>query len=144
MTFTLFIYVFIVHIGLFEVYGFTRSLQMKSNEPVTHAHHQWYVVAENDKIQKNVPAKIILNDVPITLWKNSDNSYAAVHDICPHRGVSLSKGRVDTNTGCIVCPYHTFKYDVFGLGEPQTLGITMMMTTMLIIIKMITMSTRSR
>jgi len=118
MNLTYLICISIFNVGILGVYGFTRStirsLEMKSNVPITHAHHQWYVVAENDKIEKNVPTKIVLNNVPITIWKNNDNSYAAVHDICPHRGVSLSRGRVDTKTGCVVCPYHTFKYNSCG------------------------------
>ena len=30
-----------------------------------------------------------------------------IHDVCPHRGASLSKGRIDRHLNCVVCPYHT-------------------------------------
>ena len=29
-------------------------------------------------------------------------------------GTSLAKGRIDLNTGCLVCPYHTFKFNEKG------------------------------
>ena len=78
MNLTYLICISIFNVGILGVYGFTRStirsLEMKSNVPITHAHHQWYVVAENDKIEKNVPTKIVLNNVPITIWKTNDNS----------------------------------------------------------------------
>ena len=76
--------------------------------------HHWYVIGHIDDFKVNIPKKININHVPISIWRDKNNHFAGVSDVCPHRGVSLAKGRVDTNTNCIVCPYHTFKYNKKG------------------------------
>lgn len=76
--------------------------------------HKWYVIGEKNDFEINKPKKIIIKDTPISIWKDEDNQYAGISDICPHRGASLSKGRIDKNTNCIVCPYHTFKFNKKG------------------------------
>ena len=74
----------------------------------------WYVVGESKDFKTDTPTKITLYNTPIAIWKDTSNNYAAISDVCPHRGASISKGRVDKETKCIVCPYHTFKYNKFG------------------------------
>ncbi len=76
--------------------------------------HNWYVIADAMSFKHANPQKIIVKDTPITIWKDNTNKYAAISDICPHRGASLSKGRIDANLNCIVCPYHTFKFNEKG------------------------------
>ena len=73
--------------------------------------HNWYVVGKTADFSVDKPTKVVLNETPITVWRDKNNKYAAISDICPHRGVSLSKGRIDKHTRCVVCPYHTFKYN---------------------------------
>lgn len=80
----------------------------------SHYANNWYVVAETKKFSCINPLKVTLRGVPITIWKDNTNKYAAISDICPHRGASLSKGRLDKNINCIVCPYHTFKFNNHG------------------------------
>ena len=74
----------------------------------------WYVVEESSVVVPNKPHKVELANSPIAIWKTPENQYAAISDVCPHRGASLSKGRIDSTRGCLVCPYHTFKYDKTG------------------------------
>ena len=74
----------------------------------------WYVIGEADKIKPDIPHKVSIYDTPIAIWKDKANQYGAISDVCPHRGASLSNGRIDKDTGCIVCPYHTFKYNKCG------------------------------
>ena len=71
----------------------------------------WYVVGEAKDFPINKPKKITLNGSPIAVWRDNSDNYAAISDICPHRGASLSHGRIDPQSKCIVCPYHTFKYN---------------------------------
>lgn len=78
------------------------------------ANGQWYVIGESNKFTVNVPHKIILKDLPITVWKGKNNHFSAIYDVCPHRGASLSKGRIDEESDCIICPYHTFKFNEKG------------------------------
>lgn len=76
--------------------------------------HNWYVIGEADKFHSNSPKKILINNTPLTVWKDNHERYSAIYDVCPHRGASLSKGRIDITTNCVVCPYHTFKYSSRG------------------------------
>jgi len=86
----------------------------RSKTTTLNAHNHWYVVGEDKQVEVNKPFKLIIRDTPITIWKDRTNAYSAISDICSHRGVSLSKGRVDTSLNCVVCPYHTFKFNSCG------------------------------
>jgi phenylpropionate dioxygenase-like ring-hydroxylating dioxygenase large terminal subunit len=73
--------------------------------------HDWYVIGQTNQFLSNKPYKISIKDNPISVWKDDDNCFSAISDICPHRGASFARGRIDKKTECIVCPYHTFKYN---------------------------------
>jgi len=73
--------------------------------------HDWYVIGQTNQFLSNQPYKILIKDTPISIWKDDNNCFSAVSDICPHRGASIARGRIDKKTDCIVCPYHTFKYN---------------------------------
>ena len=89
--------------------------------------NKWYVIGEANKFVTNKPNKVVIRDMPITVWKDHNNHFSAIYDVCPHRGASLSKGRIDENTGCLVCPYHTFKFNNKG-RLVQTPGSDVMRT----------------
>ena len=74
----------------------------------------WYVIGRNDNFPVDTPVRIIINNNPITVWKNKHNQFSGIYDVCPHRGASLSEGRIDKATNCVVCPYHTFKFNKKG------------------------------
>lgn len=76
--------------------------------------HNWYVIGESNTFCTSAPKKVIVNGTPLTVWRDKHDRYSAIYDVCPHRGASLSKGRIDLSTNCIVCPYHTFKYNTNG------------------------------
>ena len=76
--------------------------------------HNWYVIGETNSYCSTNPKKIIINDTPITVWKDNHDRYSGIYDVCPHRGASLSNGRIDKENNCVVCPYHTFKYNSHG------------------------------
>lgn len=76
--------------------------------------NRWYVVGQTKSLYKNIPHRVIINEMPITIWKDDENNVHGIHDICPHRGASLSKGRIDTELNCVVCPYHSFTYNTTG------------------------------
>ena len=92
------------------------------NNPIPHSNlidnfninSNWYVVGEASEIKKNVAHRVDLLNVPIAIWKSSNNAYGAISDICTHRGASLSCGRIDDTLNTLVCPYHTFKYNTQG------------------------------
>jgi len=46
------------------------------------------------------------------LWRDGQGRVACAIDLCPHRGVALSAGKVTGD--CVECPFHGFRYDPSG------------------------------
>ncbi len=66
----------------------------------------WYPVALSREVsQQPVAAKLL--DFPLVVYRIGGEAVVA-HDLCPHRGVPLSLGRVDADG--IVCAYHGLRY----------------------------------
>jgi len=42
------------------------------------------------------------------LWRDGQGRVACAIDLCPHRGVALSAGKVTGD--CVECPFHGFRY----------------------------------
>lgn len=72
----------------------------------------WYVAANAFELDDQaVVARTICNE-KVALWRNSNNSIAAILDRCPHRFVPLSMGnRVDDT---LQCGYHGLRFDGTG------------------------------
>lgn len=77
-------------------------------------YHKWHVIGQAKDVTSCKPTKIVVNNKPITLWKDTNNRFMAINDVCPHRGASLAEGRIDRHLNCVVCPYHTFKFNKHG------------------------------
>ena len=73
--------------------------------------HFWYPVAFSHEVQ-GAPFAATLLDERVVLYRLSDGSLAAARDICYHRGVPLSLGRVEGDE--IICKYHGLRYDRAG------------------------------
>jgi phenylpropionate dioxygenase-like ring-hydroxylating dioxygenase large terminal subunit len=71
----------------------------------------WFIAARSDQLKHRPLSRTIL-DRPIVLFRDSDNRAIALEDRCPHKGVSLSLGRVNKNS--IECPYHGLCFDATG------------------------------
>lgn len=63
----------------------------------------WYLAAWSEEVGATPLARTIA-DVPIALFRDESGAAAAVLDMCPHRFVPLSRGRVED--GMLVCGYH--------------------------------------
>lgn len=59
------------------------------------------------------PVAVELAGEKIVLFRNAHDEIGALLDRCPHRGASLSLGRVAEN-GCLECPYHGWTFDCDG------------------------------
>lgn len=73
----------------------------------------WFVVAQTDEICIDKPYKVVVWDKSYAIWKTRNGTFYAVDDICSHRGVSLSTGKICDKQ--IVCPYHAFAFDGNGV-----------------------------
>ncbi|MFH7808673.1 Rieske 2Fe-2S domain-containing protein [Acinetobacter sp. BSP-153] len=71
----------------------------------------WYPVARIQDVTDK-PQQVILLDVKMALYKTESGSIHLVRDICPHRGVPLTKGWIKGED--LVCPYHGLHYNTDG------------------------------
>jgi phenylpropionate dioxygenase-like ring-hydroxylating dioxygenase large terminal subunit len=85
----------------------------------------WYVGVASTQL-RDAPVAITLHGAPIVLFRDADGCPQALHDRCPHRGVTLSLGTV--SAGTIACAYHGWRFDGAGrcrhipsLREDQTI-----------------------
>lgn len=72
---------------------------------------QWYVILESKQVQRQ-PFGIKRLGKDFVLWREANGSLVCLVNSCPHRGASLSLGRV--LDGCIECSYHGFQYNSQG------------------------------
>lgn len=73
----------------------------------------WYPALPSHKVptRKAVYWKMLGEE--LAFFRKADGSVAAVSDICPHRGASLSRGR-QFYPGTLSCPYHGATFDAEG------------------------------
>ncbi|MFH7766930.1 Rieske 2Fe-2S domain-containing protein [Acinetobacter sp. BSP-28] len=71
----------------------------------------WYPVARIQDVS-STPQQVILLDVKMALYKTESGQIHLARDICPHRGVPLTKGWVQGEE--LVCPYHGLHYNTEG------------------------------
>ena len=73
----------------------------------------WYVALPSSELkQGEVQSRKIMNE-PIAFFRDSKGQASAIRDICPHRGIPFSYGRVVGDT--VECPYHGWKFDGTGM-----------------------------
>lgn len=94
----------------------------------------WYTGCLSSELRPGTLKGIILLGLPIVLCKTSRGEVAALRDICPHRGMPLSFGRMEGD--CVECAYHGWRFDTTGRCQgipslvedspiqPEKIGIT--------------------
>ena len=95
---------------VYSVWDYVTVLALLSNTYALLDHH-WYIIGHKNVFHPNISKKVTIHNSPISIWRDKNNNFAEISDVCHHRGVSLSKGRVDSHTNCIVCPHYNFRYD---------------------------------
>jgi phenylpropionate dioxygenase-like ring-hydroxylating dioxygenase large terminal subunit len=74
----------------------------------------WYPVAYLDDLDPANPSAFTLLGVDLVLWfDRSSGSWRAFADVCPHRLVPLSQGRLNA-AGDLECPYHGWTFNGTG------------------------------
>lgn len=72
----------------------------------------WYVALPSRELKTNkMQSRVILGE-PIVFYRDSHNKVSGLRDICPHRGIPLSYGRVVEDK--VECPYHGWKFNQEG------------------------------
>ena len=78
----------------------------------------WYVLAESKELDKE-PLKVKALGQDFVLFRTEDGQANCLANVCAHRGGSLGGGWAGGDAprivdGCIVCPYHGWRYDGSG------------------------------
>ena len=75
----------------------------------------WYPLSPIEDIDPKRPTPVTLLGMRLVIWKPaSSETYQVFLDQCPHRLAPLSEGRVDENTGNLMCSYHGWQFDCQG------------------------------
>jgi phenylpropionate dioxygenase-like ring-hydroxylating dioxygenase large terminal subunit len=74
--------------------------------------NQWYAVLESSEIPARKVVGMTRMGEKMVFWRNSHGQVSCMSDLCPHRGVMLSSGKICNDH--IQCPFHGFEYDVSG------------------------------
>ena len=70
---------------------------------------QWYVIGTKSDFVINKPTKVTIWNKKYVVWRNENNTYNALDDVCSHKGASLSCGKINNNH--VVCPYHGYEFN---------------------------------
>ncbi|MNJ99845.1 Toluene-4-sulfonate monooxygenase system iron-sulfur subunit TsaM1 [compost metagenome] len=73
----------------------------------------WYMGLPSAELGINKMKSLKILGEPIVFYRDSKGKASALRDICPHRGIPLSFGRVVNDQ--VECPYHGWKFDCSGM-----------------------------
>jgi len=74
--------------------------------------NQWYVILESNEVKPGKPVGVTRMGEKLVLWRDEKGQVTCMSDLCPHRGVALSIGKLMGD--CVECPFHGFQYDTSG------------------------------
>jgi nitrite reductase/ring-hydroxylating ferredoxin subunit len=90
----------------------------------------WYLAGLARDLRKGRMARQMMLGEPVVLGRMEDGVVFAFRDICPHRGVPLSCGRIKHDR-TVECAYHGWRFDANGqctaipsLAEKQDLDVS--------------------
>jgi nitrite reductase/ring-hydroxylating ferredoxin subunit len=72
----------------------------------------WYPACLSNELAPGSLKGTVLLGLPILVCKTSHGAVAAMRDICPHRGMPLSFGKMEGD--CVQCAYHGWRFDQEG------------------------------
>ncbi|MFZ9621499.1 MAG: Rieske 2Fe-2S domain-containing protein [Prochlorococcaceae cyanobacterium] len=84
-----------------------------------HWQQRWYPIAYLDDLDRRRPTPFTLLGIDLVLWHEpASGRWRAFADVCPHRLVPLSDGRINAR-GELECPYHGWSFG--GDGQCTTI-----------------------
>jgi len=69
----------------------------------------WYMAALGASLRRGDMRRVMLLGEPVLLGRTKAGEAFALRDICPHRGVPLSAGRI-LDDATVECPYHGWRF----------------------------------
>lgn len=86
--------------------------QTEAKQPGLFLRNLWYFALHSHALKRGrLIHKTILGE-PVVFGRAPDGEAFALRDLCPHRGVPLSKGRMVDGT--VECPYHGWRFKPSG------------------------------
>jgi phenylpropionate dioxygenase-like ring-hydroxylating dioxygenase large terminal subunit len=94
----------------------------------------WYPGCLSSDLRHGTLRGVVLLGLPIVVCRTSQGKVAALRDICPHRGMPLSFGRMEGER--VECAYHGWQFDTTGRCrgipalvedspiQPEKIGVT--------------------
>src|SRR5580765_7372850 len=73
----------------------------------------WYMAAHAASVKRGAMQRVMMLGEPVLIGRMTDGTAFALRDICPHRGVPLSAGKVMPE-GAVECPYHGWRFRADG------------------------------
>jgi vanillate O-demethylase monooxygenase subunit len=73
----------------------------------------WHPVLQSRRLRAE-PVGVRLAGRTLVLFRDNEHRIGALEDICPHRRMQLSRGKVEH--GRLQCPYHGWTFDTCGHG----------------------------
>jgi phenylpropionate dioxygenase-like ring-hydroxylating dioxygenase large terminal subunit len=64
---------------------------------------------QSDKVTKNKPTHVRRLGQDFVIFRDESGKAHCLHDVCTHRGASLSHGK--TKGDCVECPYHGWQFN---------------------------------
>jgi phenylpropionate dioxygenase-like ring-hydroxylating dioxygenase large terminal subunit len=74
--------------------------------------NQWYAILESSEVKRGQVVGVTRMGEKLVVWRDTHGTVTCMADVCPHRGVALSVGKLVGD--CVQCPFHGFEYDVSG------------------------------
>ncbi len=74
--------------------------------------NQWYAVLESNEVKPRRVIGTTRMGEKLVFWRDASGQVACMRDLCPHRGVALSTGKLIHDH--IQCPFHGFEFDTSG------------------------------
>ena len=69
----------------------------------------WYLGAQSATLKPGRMRREMLLGEPVVISRKNNGTPFALRDICPHRGVPLSAGKIMPE-GTVECPYHGWRF----------------------------------
>ena len=74
--------------------------------------NQWYAVLDSNEVPKGKTIGVTRMGEKLVFWRDAQGKVSCLRDVCPHRGVALSIGKVLGDH--VQCPFHGFEFDTTG------------------------------
>jgi phenylpropionate dioxygenase-like ring-hydroxylating dioxygenase large terminal subunit len=82
---------------------------------------QWYPIIPLSYLDTSNPTQVILLEKKLVIWRDKNQKWIVMDDVCPHKLVRLSMGSI-TEDGTLMCRHHGWCFD----GEGKCTKIPML------------------